>query len=149
MVFQTLSKRSAMTGYRAASRRGRGTHRCCENFGRARSRDPSFVQDAAIEAWEDEDHVADQRRIYREKRDVLLPLLRRRESRSAERRRRFTFGSVCPTGNRRKDSPRGCSRPVVVTQGTTSARTARGGRDWRSFPPRRVPQSARILDRIL
>ncbi|MFN8548002.1 MAG: aminotransferase class I/II-fold pyridoxal phosphate-dependent enzyme [Candidatus Eisenbacteria bacterium] len=39
---------------------------------------PSFVQEAAIEAWSDEEHVADQRRIYREKRDVLLPLLKRK-----------------------------------------------------------------------
>ena len=39
---------------------------------------PHFVMDAAVEAWSDEEHVAEQRRIYAAKRDLLLPVLRRK-----------------------------------------------------------------------
>lgn len=80
LVFQTLSKRSAMTGYRSGFLAGDP-----ELIGLLRKirpsqgvATPSFIQDAAIEAWSDEEHVADQRRIYREKRDLLLPLLQRK-----------------------------------------------------------------------
>lgn len=36
---------------------------------------PLFVQDAAIVAWSDEKHVDEQRRIYRRKREILIPAL--------------------------------------------------------------------------
>jgi len=80
LVFNTLSKRSAMTGYRSGLIAGDA-----EMIGLLRKVRPSqgvatptFVMEAAIEAWSDETHVADQRRIYREKREILLPLLRRK-----------------------------------------------------------------------
>lgn len=80
LVFNTLSKRSAMTGYRSGFIAGDP-----EMIGLLRKirpsqgvASPAFVMEAAVEAWSDETHVADQRRIYREKRDVLLPLLRRK-----------------------------------------------------------------------
>lgn len=80
IVFNTLSKRSAMTGYRSGFIAGDP-----EMIGLLRKVRPSqgvatptFVMEAAIEAWGDEGHVADQRRIYREKREVLLPVLQRK-----------------------------------------------------------------------
>ncbi len=80
IVFNTLSKRSAMTGYRSGFIAGDP-----EMIGMLRKVRPSqgvatpaFVMEAACEAWEDEEHVADQRRIYREKREVLLPVLLRK-----------------------------------------------------------------------
>jgi succinyldiaminopimelate transaminase len=80
IVFNTLSKRSAMTGYRSGFMAGDP-----ELIGMLRKvrpsqgvATPSFIMEAACEAWGDEAHVADQRRIYQEKRAVLLPLLRER-----------------------------------------------------------------------
>lgn len=80
LVFNTLSKRSAMTGYRSGFIAGDP-----EMISLLRKVRPSqgvatphFVMEAAIEAWGDEEHVADQRRIYAEKRDLLLPVLRRK-----------------------------------------------------------------------
>jgi succinyldiaminopimelate transaminase len=84
-VFQTLSKRSSMTGYRsgfvAASR---------ELIAALRQYRPSvgtapqeFVQRASIAAWEDEAHVERTRAVYRRKRDLLLPVLARKGIRVA------------------------------------------------------------------
>jgi len=80
IVFNTLSKRSAMTGYRSGFIAGDP-----ELMGLLRKIRPSqgvatphFVLEAAVEAWEDEEHVAEQRRIYAEKREILLPVLRRK-----------------------------------------------------------------------
>jgi succinyldiaminopimelate transaminase len=77
LVFQTLSKRSSMTGYRsgfvAAPR---------EVITALKSYRPSvgtapqeFVQRASVVAWGDEHHVAETRARYAAKRDVLRPVL--------------------------------------------------------------------------
>jgi acetylornithine aminotransferase len=77
IVFQTLSKRSSMTGYRsgfvaappeitAALKAYRPT------VGTAPQ---EFVQRASVVAWNDERHVEETRARYRAKRDVLLPVL--------------------------------------------------------------------------
>ena len=85
VVFNTLSKRSSMTGYRsgfvcappevaAALRAFRPT------VGTAPQ---EFVQRASIAAWSDDTHVDDVRALYRRKRDVLLPALERKGLRLA------------------------------------------------------------------
>jgi succinyldiaminopimelate transaminase len=77
VVFNTLSKRSSMTGYRSgfvcappeivtALRAFRPT------VGTAPQ---EFVQRASVAAWSDEEHVEDVRALYRRKRDLLLPAL--------------------------------------------------------------------------
>ncbi len=77
IVFQTLSKRSSMTGYRsgfvaappeviAALKAYRPT------VGTAPQ---EFVQRASVVAWSDERHVEETRARYRAKRDVLMPVL--------------------------------------------------------------------------
>jgi len=77
IVFQTLSKRSSMTGYRsgfvvappevvAALKAYRPT------VGTAPQ---EFVQRASVVAWGDERHVVETRARYAAKRDVLLPVL--------------------------------------------------------------------------
>jgi succinyldiaminopimelate transaminase len=77
VVFNTLSKRSSMTGYRSgfvcapmeiadALRRFRPT------VGTAPQ---EFVQRASVAAWSDDAHVEDVRAIYRRKRETLLPAL--------------------------------------------------------------------------
>ncbi len=77
VVFNTLSKRSSMTGYRSgfvcappaiadALRTFRPT------VGTAPQ---EFVQRASVAAWSDDAHVEDVRAIYRRKRETLLPAL--------------------------------------------------------------------------
>ena len=77
IVFQTLSKRSSMTGYRsgfvvapaevtAALKAYRPT------VGTAPQ---EFVQRASVVAWNDERHVGETRARYRAKRDVLIPAI--------------------------------------------------------------------------
>jgi acetylornithine aminotransferase len=80
VVFQTLSKRSSMTGYRSGFVAGPA-----EVVAALRTYRPStgaapqeFVQRASIVAWGDEEHVGRAREAYRRKRDVLLPVLERR-----------------------------------------------------------------------
>ncbi len=77
IVFQTLSKRSSMTGYRsgfvaapqeiiAALKAYRPT------VGTAPQ---EFVQRASVVAWNDERHVDETRARYRAKRDVMIPAI--------------------------------------------------------------------------
>ena len=79
VVFNTLSKRSSMTGYRSGF--------VCAPLAIAdalRSFRPTvgtapqeFVQRASIAAWSDEAHVDAVRALYRRKRDTLLPAFER------------------------------------------------------------------------
>jgi acetylornithine aminotransferase len=77
VVFNTLSKRSSMTGYRSG-------FVCAspEVVSALRAFRPSlgtapqeFVQRASIAAWSDEEHVTAVRDVYRRKRDTLVPVL--------------------------------------------------------------------------
>ncbi|MEM7167854.1 MAG: aminotransferase class I/II-fold pyridoxal phosphate-dependent enzyme [Planctomycetota bacterium] len=74
VVFQSLSKRSAMTGYRVGW--VAGDERILALFRKVKtnldSGTPLFVQDAAVAALSDETHVADMRGVYRELRDLLV-----------------------------------------------------------------------------
>lgn len=85
VVFNTLSKRSSMTGYRsgficappdvtAALKSFRPT------IGTAPQ---EFVQRASVAAWSDEEHVAAVRELYKRKRDLLLPALEAKRLRLA------------------------------------------------------------------
>jgi N-succinyldiaminopimelate aminotransferase len=78
MVFNSLSKRSNAPGLRAGAVAGDATllqqfllyrtyHGCAMSLA---------VQHASIAAWNDEVHVAENRRLYREKFDCLVPMLR-------------------------------------------------------------------------
>src|SRR5262249_18597574 len=80
VVFQTLSKRSSMTGYRSGF-----VAASPEVISALKSYRPStgaapqeFVQRASVVAWSDEQHVARTREAYRSKREVFLPVLGRK-----------------------------------------------------------------------
>jgi N-succinyldiaminopimelate aminotransferase len=85
VVFNTLSKRSSMTGYRS------GFVAANEDVIAAlRKYRPSigtvpqtFVQRASIVAWSDEEHVERNRALYRRKRALLLEVLERKGLRLA------------------------------------------------------------------
>ena len=77
VAFFSLSKRSAMTGYRVGFLAG--DRRIVEVFRKVKtnldSGTPTFIQDAAVAALADEDHVAEMRGEYRRKRDILVGAL--------------------------------------------------------------------------
>jgi len=77
-VFNTLSKRSSMTGYRSGFiAADADLIRALKQFRPTVGTAPQeFVQRASVAAWNDEVHVDRTREIYRRKRDVLLPVLR-------------------------------------------------------------------------
>jgi acetylornithine aminotransferase len=77
VVFQTLSKRSSMTGYRSGFVAGPS-----EIVDALKAYRPTvgtapqeFVQRASVVAWDDERHVEETRARYRAKRDVLIPAI--------------------------------------------------------------------------
>jgi acetylornithine aminotransferase len=84
-VFNTLSKRSSMTGYRsgfvaASAELIDALKQFRPTVGTAPQ---EFVQRASVVAWNDEEHVEETRKRYRRKRDVLLPVLERKGIRVA------------------------------------------------------------------
>jgi succinyldiaminopimelate transaminase len=77
VAFQTLSKRSSMTGYRSGFVAGPP-----EIVAALKAYRPTvgtapqeFVQLASVAAWDDERHVEDTRARYRAKREVLIPAI--------------------------------------------------------------------------
>ena len=77
LAFLSLSKRSGMTGYRAAAIVGdpeliARLRTLRPNIGTA---SPDFVQAAASAAWSDDDHVAERRAVFAAKREVVLAFL--------------------------------------------------------------------------
>jgi succinyldiaminopimelate transaminase len=85
IVFNTLSKRSSMTGYRSGFAAG-----STELITALKQYRPSvgtapqeFVQRASVAAWNDEAHVERTRAVYRSKREALLPTLGRKGIRVA------------------------------------------------------------------
>jgi acetylornithine aminotransferase len=77
VVFNTLSKRSSMTGYRSGFVAGDpALIGALKQFRPSVGTAPQvFVQRAAVAAWSDEEHVAATREAYRRKRDILLSVL--------------------------------------------------------------------------
>jgi len=77
VVFNTLSKRSSMTGYRsgfvcAPANVADALRAFRPSLGTAPQ---EFVQRASVAAWSDESHVNAIRAVYRRKRETLLPAL--------------------------------------------------------------------------
>ena len=85
VVFNTLSKRSSMTGYRsgfvcAPREIGDALRSFRPTVGTAPQ---EFVQRASVAAWSDDRHVEDVRALYRLKRETVLPALEERGLRLA------------------------------------------------------------------
>lgn len=85
VVFNTLSKRSSMTGFRSGFVAGdpeliAALRRFRPNVGTAPQ---EFVQRASIVAWGDEEHVVRARTAYARKRTLLLDVLERKGMRNA------------------------------------------------------------------
>jgi acetylornithine aminotransferase len=85
VVFNTLSKRSSMTGYRSGFAAGDG-----KLIGALKAFRPTlgtapqeFVQRASVVAWGDEEHVERTREVYRRRRALFLPVFERKGLRVA------------------------------------------------------------------
>ncbi|HCW32261.1 MAG: LL-diaminopimelate aminotransferase, LL-diaminopimelate aminotransferase [Candidatus Peregrinibacteria bacterium GW2011_GWE2_39_6] len=78
ITFYSLSKRNNMTGYRIGF--VAGDKQLIDLFKKLKtnidSGTPNFIQEAAISALNDEQHVQSMRNIYQQKRDILFPALR-------------------------------------------------------------------------
>jgi succinyldiaminopimelate transaminase len=85
VVFNTLSKRSSMTGYRSGF--VCAPQEICDALRTFRptvgTAPQEFVQRASVAAWSDDGHVEEVRALYRRKRDALLPALEERGLRLA------------------------------------------------------------------
>ena len=106
---------------------------------------------AAIAAWSDEAHVAEQRRIYREKRDVLLPLLREKALRIGGSQATFYLWFQTPE---REDSEgfarRLLEHGIVVTPGVYFGAVGEGWIRMALVPTRaECEEAAEILERVL
>lgn len=153
VVLNTLSKRSAMTGYRSGLIAGDP-----ELIGLLRTVRPSqgvatptFIQSAAVTAWRDEEHVAGQRDLYRAKREILVPVLRRKGIEIVASQATFYLWMRVPGS---ETSEGFCARllesGVVVTPGSFFGRGGEGYARMALVPTLELSiEAASILERIL
>jgi succinyldiaminopimelate transaminase len=121
VVFNTLSKRSSMPGYRSGfvvappevmamlqdlrASAGTAPH--------------EFVQLASVVAWRDEEHVERTRAIYRRKRDLIMPALTERGFRIAGSEASFCVWVATPEGETSEEfAARLLESGIVVTPGS-------------------------------
>jgi acetylornithine aminotransferase len=121
IVFQTLSKRSSMTGYRSGF-----VAAPTEVIAALKSYRPSvgtapqeFVQRASVVAWGDERHVDETRARYAAKRDVLLPVLAAKGWEVVASDATMYLWVAIPTGERAEAvAERLLQRGLLVSPGT-------------------------------
>ena len=152
-VFQTLSKRSSMTGYRSGFVAGSP-----ELIAALRQYRPTvgtapqeFVQRASVVAWNDEEHVERTREIYRRKREVLLPALAHKGIRVAGSEATMYLWLEVPAGESSEElAARLLEQGLIVSPGTFFGPSGEGY--WRlALVPAEAEceRAAEILDRVL
>jgi len=152
-VFQTLSKRSSMTGYRSGFVAGSP-----ELIAALRQYRPTvgtapqeFVQRASVVAWNDEEHVERTREIYRRKREVLLPALAQKGIRVAGSEATMYLWLEVPAGESSEElAARLLEHGLIVSPGTFFGPSGEGY--WRlALVPTEAEceRAAEILERVL
>jgi succinyldiaminopimelate transaminase len=152
-VFQTLSKRSSMTGYRSGFVAGSP-----ELIAALRQYRPTvgtapqeFVQRASVVAWNDEEHVERTREIYRRKRELLLPALARKGIRVAGSEATMYLWLEVPAGESSEElAARLLEHGLIVSPGTFFGPSGEGY--WRlALVPTEseCERAAEILERVL
>jgi succinyldiaminopimelate transaminase len=152
-VFNTLSKRSSMTGYRSGF-----VAAPPELIAALKQFRPSvgtapqeFVQRASVVAWNDERHVEQTRAIYARKRDVLLPVLERNGIRVAGSQATMYLWLEVPGGQRSEDfASRLLEHGLIVSPGSFFGAAGEGY--WRmALVPAEdeCRRAAAILDEVL
>ena len=152
-IFQTLSKRSSMTGYRSGFVAGSP-----ELIAALRQYRPSagtapqeFVQRASVVAWSDEEHVERTRELYRRKREVLLRALESRGIRVAGSQATMYLWLEVPAGESSEElAERLLEHGLIVSPGTFFGPSGEGY--WRlALVPTEAEcaRAAAILERVL
>jgi succinyldiaminopimelate transaminase len=152
-VFNTLSKRSSMTGYRSGFVAGDAALiAALKQFRPSVGTAPQeFVQRASVVAWGDEEHVERTRGIYRRKRDVLLRVLERKGVRVAGSRAGMYLWLQVPDGEASEElAGRLLEHGLVVSPGSFFGAAGEGY--WRiALVPaeEECRRAAAILERVL
>jgi succinyldiaminopimelate transaminase len=152
-IFQTLSKRSSMTGYRSGFVAGPP-----ELIAALRQYRPSagtapqeFVQRASVVAWSDEEHVERTRELYRRKRKVLLRALESKAIRVAGSQATMYLWLEVPAGESSEElAERLLEHGLIVSPGTFFGPSGEGY--WRlALVPTEAEcaRAAEILERVL
>ena len=152
-VFQTLSKRSSMTGYRSGF-----VAASPELIDALKQYRPSvgtapqeFVQRASVVAWNDEEHVERTREIYARKREVLMPALARSGIRVAGSEATMYLWLEAPAGETSEAlAERLLEHGLIVSPGTFFGPSGDGY--WRlALVPTQAEceRAAEILERVL
>jgi len=120
-VFNSLSKRSSMTGYRSAFVAGEAE--LCDALRSFRPNSGTapqeFVQRASVVAWDDEEHVERNRALYRRKRETLLEFFARAGLRVAASEATMYLWVEVPAGETSEGfAERLLETGVVVTPGS-------------------------------
>ena len=121
VVFNTLSKRSSMTGYRSGFVAASPDVIDALRFFRPTigTAPQEFVQRASIVAWDDEEHVERTREIYRAKREIFLEIFARLGLRLAGSKATMYLWVKVPEGETSESlASRLLERGVVVAPGS-------------------------------
>jgi len=136
IALHTLSKRSAMTGYRSGFMAGdprliEALRRFRPNVGVAT---PEFVQRAAIAAWSDDAHAAEQRALYAAKRRLLLEAFGRLGWQVEASQATFYLWARAPGGDDVAFVERLMRLGVLATPGSFLGRGGEGYVRWALVP---------------
>jgi acetylornithine aminotransferase len=129
VVFNTLSKRSSMTGFRSGFVAGDpllvdALKKFRPNIGTAPQ---EFVQRASVVAWSDEEHVVRARETYARKRAVFTDLFRRHGIRVAGGTATMYVWFAVPDGETSEEfADRLLGHGVIVTPGSFLGRSGEG-----------------------
>ena len=148
IAFHTLSKRSAMTGYRSGFMAGderliAALRRFRPNVGVAT---PEFVQRAAIAAWDDDAHAADQRALYRAKRELMLAAFTTRDWQVEASEATFYLWARAPGGDDVAFVERLMRAGVLATPGSFLGEAGAGFVRWALVPT--LDQCREALERM-
>lgn len=132
----TLSKRSAMTGYRSGflagdARAMDALRRFRPNVGAAT---PDFIQDAAIAAWNDDAHTGEQRAKYAAKRALFVAEFARRGWKTEASEATFYLWMKVPGGSDEAFCESLLKLGVVVTPGSYLGQGGEGFVRWALVP---------------
>jgi succinyldiaminopimelate transaminase len=132
----TLSKRSAMTGFRCGFIAGDprvmdALRRFRPNVGAAT---PDFIQDAAIAAWNDDSHTAEQRAKYAAKRSLFVQEFARRGWKTEASEATFYLWMKVPDGNDEAFCESLLKLGIVVTPGSYLGAGGEGFVRWALVP---------------
>jgi succinyldiaminopimelate transaminase len=150
-VFNTLSKRSSMTGYRSGF--VCAPRELCDALRAFRptvgTAPQEFVQRASVVAWSDDAHVDDVRALYRRKRETLLPVLEQRGLRLAGSE--ATFYLWCDVGGPSEEFARRLlAHGIVVAPGAFFGSAGEGYARFALVPTQeQCERAAAILSEVL